>query len=344
MKAVQVTRFGSPSEVIEVREIDVPAVGAGEVLVAVTAASINFGDIARTRGGVATVRLEPPFTLGMDVCGTVETAGTGAEHLVGRRVVANAKMSFGGMAERAVCAMNGVFDAPPSLTDAAATGFLLPYHTSYLALHQRARMQAGEHVVITGAASGVGTAALRLAVAAGANVIALVGSDEHASFARAQGAATTVNYRSADVFEAVLDATGDHGADVALDLVGGDLTDALWTCMASEGRYLPVGFNDDPGGGLGGKPLRKVSTGNFSVLGVMLSYNNAMRPLRKMGMQPYAPTVGREIHAALCDLIASGSIEPTVERLVKMHDVGATLQAHEERRTTGRSVVDIAAG
>src|SRR6059058_371115 len=113
MKAVRVLQHGDPSAAIEVRDdVAVPEPGPDQVRVAVSAASLNFGDIARCRGGVAAVMAQPPFTLGMDVAGVVEAAGAGGEQWLGRRVVATCAMSFGGIAELAIAPVNGVFDAP----------------------------------------------------------------------------------------------------------------------------------------------------------------------------------------------------------------------------------------
>ena len=114
---------------------------------------------------------EPPFTLGMDVCGVVDAAGEGAEQWIGRRVVGITNLSLGGMAEAALVAGTAVFDAPPELDDVDAAAFTLPFHVSYLALHRRAALQAGEHLLVVGGASAVGTAAIQLGVAAGARVI-----------------------------------------------------------------------------------------------------------------------------------------------------------------------------
>jgi len=335
-------RLGRPSEVIEVREVDVPQFGPGEVRVAVSAASVNFGDIARTRGGVATVHAQPPFTLGMDVCGVVEAVGEGAEHWLGRRVVAMAKSSFGGMAEQAISVMTGVFDAPAELDDIEAAAFLLPFHTSYFGLHTRARLQAGESVMVVGAASGVGTAAVQVAVAAGADVIAVAGGPEKCNYCIGLGASTAIDYLSDDIFDRVMDHTAGRGADVVFDLAGGARTESLWTCVPREGRYLPVGFNGETEGGLSGKPLRRISTGNFSVVGVMLSYSHAVGPMRKMGMNPFPPETGREVHSALCELVSRGAIRPAIGRRITMDEVATTLEDHEQRRTAGRTVVDIA--
>ena len=121
---------------VEVQDVEAPEPGAGQVRVAVSAASLNFGDIARCRGGVAAVMAQPPFTLGMDVCGTVDAAGPGAEEWVGRRVVGITPQSLGGLAEQALA--GSWWPAPPELSDVEAAAFTLPFHVSHLALHERA--------------------------------------------------------------------------------------------------------------------------------------------------------------------------------------------------------------
>jgi NADPH2:quinone reductase len=343
MKAVQVLSHGRPADVIRVTEVAVPEVGPGEVRVAVAAASLNFGDGARALGGVATMMLKPPFTLGMDVCGLVEAAGAGGEAWLGRRVVGMTKMALGGMAEKAIVPVTALFEAPAGLSDAEAAGFLLPFHVSYLGLHVRAHLKAGEAVLVTGAASGVGSAALQLAAAAGAQVLALAGGADKTEYCKSLGATAAIDSQQGDFFDRVMELTGGRGVDVAFDLVGGDLTEAIWPCMALEGRYLPVGFNGDAQGGFTGKPLRKVSIGNFSVLGVMLAYGRAVGPMRRMGMNVYPPEVGAQVHAALGALLAQGKIRPAVNRRVRMEEVAAVLEDHLARRTSGRTVVDILA-
>jgi NADPH2:quinone reductase len=341
VRAVRVIKHGPPTEAIEVQDIPVPDVEAGGVRIAVSAASLNFGDIARCRGGVASVMAQPPFTLGMDVCGIVEAAGAGAEDWLGRRVVAMCAMSFGGMADFAVAPQTGVFDAPPELDDIEAAAFLLPFHTTYLALTTRARLEAGETLLVVGGASALGTAAIQLGRAAGAHVIAVAGGEEKGKLCQELGAELAIDHTSEDIFERVMDHTGDRGADVVCDLVGGPGTESIWTCVAYEGRYLPVGYNDDPQSGFTGRPLRKVSMGNFSVLGVLLAYGQSSRPMRRFGVSPNPPERGREVHAALRQLIAQGAIRPFIGRRINIGQVAAALEDHEQRRTSGRTVVDL---
>src|SRR3954468_15726644 len=156
MRAAHVLRHAEPAEAVTVEEVEPPEPGPDQVRVAVAAASLNFGDIARCRGGVAAVMAQPPYTLGMDLAGVVEASGDGAEEWLGRRVVGIAPQSLGGLAERALA--GNVFDAPPELDDAEAAAFTLPFHIGSLALHERAALQAGETVVVRGGASAVGTA------------------------------------------------------------------------------------------------------------------------------------------------------------------------------------------
>ncbi|MHB8467739.1 MAG: quinone oxidoreductase family protein [Acidimicrobiales bacterium] len=341
MRAVRVLRHGRPTEVIEVQDVPVPDVEPGGVRIAVSAASLNFGDIARCRGGVASVMGEPPFTLGMDVCGVVDAAGAGAEQWLGRRVVAMCAQSFGGMADFALAPGSGIFDAPHELDDVEAAAFLLPFHTTYLALHTRGRLQSGETLLIVGGASALGTSAIQLGVAAGAHVIAIAGGPEKGRLCEKLGAELAIDHTSDDIFDRVMAHTGERGADVVCDLVGGAGTETIWTCVAYDGRYLPVGFNDDKESGLTGRPLRKVSTGNFSVVGVLLSYNVASLPMRRFGVVPNPPERGPEVHGALCELITAGTIRPFIGRRISLGDVAAALEDHEQRRTSGRTVVDL---
>jgi NADPH:quinone reductase len=340
VQALRVVRHGAPSEALELVDLPAPEVGPGEVRIAVSAASVNFGDIARCRGTVASVMGQVPFTLGMDVCGVVDAAGDGAEGWIGRRVVAMTNQSFGGMAQSALAAQTGVFDAPEQLDDVEAAAFTLPFHTGYLALHTRAKLQSGETLLVVGGAGAVGTAVIQLGIAAGARVIALAGGAEKGRVCEDLGA-TAVDYTSDDVFDRVMELTDSVGAEVVCDLVGGDRTETIWTCVAREGRYLPVGFNDDPESGNTGRPLRKVAMGNFSVLGVMLGYTSMPIDFRRFGINTFPPETGVEVHAALCDLVASGAIRPVVGRRISLAQVAAALDDHEHRRTTGRTVVDL---
>jgi NADPH2:quinone reductase len=354
MRALQVTRHGEPSEVLEVRSTEEPEPGPGEVRIRVHAAALNHNDLARCRGTLVSVAKDPPFTLGMDLCGTVDAAGDGAEQWIGRRVVAVAKDALGGIAEVAVAPASGVFDAPDELDDVQAAAFLLPFHTTHLALFRRGRLQRGETLLVTAAASGLGTAAVQLGRAAGARVIAAVGSPDKAGLCRQLGADEVVvlgahgddgDGEGVDLADAVLDLTGEHGADVVCDLVGGDLVMPSWRCTAREGRYLAVGFTDDDQNGMTGRPVRMASIGNFSIVGVMCAWVDDLDPaMRRFGFHPFTCADGEQVHAELCRLVADGTVMPHVGRVVTMEQAGAALEDHAARRSTGRTVVQVRDG
>ncbi len=336
-------RHGAPTDALEVQDIPVPDAGPGEVRIAVSAASLNFGDIARCRGTLASVQGQVPFTLGMDVCGVVDAAGAGAEEWLGRRVVAMTNQSFGGVAELALSSLTSVFDAPLELDDMEAAAFTLPFHTGFLALHRRARLAAGETLLVVGGASAVGTAVIQLGTAADAQVIAIAGGLEKARLCEELGA-TAIDHTADDIFDRVMALTHDSGAEVVVDLIGGEQTETIWTCVAREGRYLPVGYNNDPESGATGRPLRKVSMGNFSVLGVMLGYADMPVEFRKFGVNTFPPEVGQEGHGELLALVATGAIRHVIGRRISMREVAGALYAHEQRRTSGRTVVDVSRG
>jgi NADPH:quinone reductase len=125
--------------------------------------------------------------------------------------------------------------------------------------------------------------------------------------------------------------------------VGGEGTETIWTCMAREGRYVPVGFNDDPESGLTGRPLRKVSMGNLTIMGVMMGYNDMPVEMRRFGINTFPPSVGREVHAALCELVTADKIRPYIGRVITMEQVAAALDDHDQRKTSGRTVVNVQA-
>ncbi|MFN7149788.1 MAG: zinc-binding alcohol dehydrogenase family protein [Microthrixaceae bacterium] len=342
MDALQVTRHGEPGEVLAVRQVEEPEPDAGEVRIRVHAAALNFNDIARCRGTLVSVAKEPPFTIGMDVCGVVDAAGDGADQWIGRRVVGVAKDALGGIAERAVAPTVGVFDAPASLDDEQAAAFLLPFHTTFLALFRRGRLQRGETLLVHSGASGLGTAAIQLGHDAGARVIATVSSAEKAELCRSLGAELVIDHTAGDFADAVLDATDEHGADVVCDLAGGDFVAPSWRCTAREGRYLAVGFSDDDQNGMTGRPVRMASIGNFSIVGVMCAWVDDLDPgMRRFGFNPFTRADGDAVHGELTRLAAEGRIRPHVGRVVDMSDAAEALEDHARRRSIGRTVVRV---
>jgi NADPH2:quinone reductase len=345
MPALRVTRNAAPGEALEVEEIDVPEPGPGQLRVRVSAGSLNFNDIDRCRGRVTSIPMPPPFTLGMDVCGVVDAAGEGGEDWVGRRIMGITQMAQGGLAEYALVPLDTAFDAPDTLDDAEAASFVIPFHTIHLALFRRGQLAEGETLLVHSGASGLGTAAIQLGVARGARVIATAGGAEKVALCKQLGAELAIDHTLGDFADAVLDHTDDVGAHVVCDLAGGSFVEKSWRCIAREGRYLCVGFADDPENGFGGQPLRPTCAGNFSIVGVMCAYMSNLPPIvRRSGFNPWDRSVAEAVHADLMTLLASGRIRPIVSRRISLEEAGIALDAHERRETTGRTVVLLAGG
>jgi NADPH2:quinone reductase len=341
MRALQVVRHARPTGALEIRDVDLPEPAPGQVRIHVHAASLNFNDIDRCYGRTTTVKPELPFTLGMDVCGVVEKAGEGAESWLGKRVVAITFTAMGGLAEYALAPADAVFDVPPELDDAEAASFIIPFHTAQLALDRRAGLRAGETLLVHAGASGVGSAAIQLGVAAGARVFATARGPEKGRYCRELGAEVAIDPASEDFVERVFELTDDRGADVVCDLVGGETTEKSWRCTAREGRYLVVGFAADPENGLSGHALRPLTAANISVIGVMIAWVTNLPPfVRKLGLNPFPRAVADEVHGRLAQLLREKKIRPTLERRIRLDEAAAALEDHEARTTTGRTVVE----
>jgi NADPH:quinone reductase len=329
--------------VLAVRTVEQPEPGPGEVRVKVGAASLNFNDIDRCRGTLVSVPTPPPYTLGMDVCGVVDAAGAGGEGWLGKRVVAITKTALGGIAEYAIAPVVSVFDAPEQLDDAEAAAFVLTFQASHLALFRRGRLRAGETLVVHSAASGLGSAAIQLGRSAGARVIAVAGGPEKGALCASLGADLVIDHQSQDFVESVLGATDDAGADVVYDLTGGDFAERSWRCTAHGGRYVAMGFADDNENGMTGRPLRMACLGNIDIVCVMLGWADSVDPgMRRFGFNPFGRDVADEVHADLLRLVAEGAIRPYIGQRVAMEEAGRALDAHDERRAVGRTVVEIA--
>jgi NADPH2:quinone reductase len=255
-------------------------------------------------------------------------------------VVAITQLAQGGLAEYAIAPADSVFDAPAQLDDAEAAAFLLPFHTMHLALFRRAKLAPGETLLVHSGAGGLGSAAIQLGLACGARVLATAGSEAKTKLCRELGAELAIDHTQQDFSIAVLDHTQDVGAHVICDLNGGGFVEKSWRCIAREGRYLCAGFADDPNNGFTPRPLRPTCPGNFSIVGVILAYiDNLPSPVRRMGLNPFGRAVGEEVHADLLRLLEAKQIRAVVGRRLALEDVGRALDDHEQRRTSGRSVV-----
>ncbi|MEL6758254.1 MAG: NADPH:quinone oxidoreductase family protein, partial [Pseudomonadota bacterium] len=224
---------------VEIRDVERPIPGAGEVLIKVRAASLNFPDLLLCQGKYQ-LKLDPPFTPGMDLSGTIAALGEDVDGFeIGEAVCGGAR--FGGFAEYAIVNADGLQRKPDNLSFDEAASYSAAYLTAYVALVRRGRLQAGETLLVHGASGGVGMAAVDVGKLLGATVIATGGNDDKLARVKAYGADHVLNTK--DGFRNQVKAlTNGRGADVIYDPVGGDVFDESVRCIAFDGRLLVIGF------------------------------------------------------------------------------------------------------
>ncbi|MER6955835.1 NADPH:quinone oxidoreductase family protein [Streptomyces sp. NPDC000618] len=315
MQAWQVHENGEPSEVMRLQDTERPTPGDGQVLLRVRAANINFPDALMVRGHYQ-VQPPLPFTPGVEICGETED---------GRRVIANPALPYGGFAEYAVADAAALLPAPESLDDAEAAALHIGYQTGWFGLHRRARLEAGETLLVHAAAGGVGSAAVQLGKAAGATVIGVVGGAEKAAVARELGCDLVIDRRAENVIGAVKEATGGRGADVIYDPVGGEAYTQSTKVVAFEGRIVVVGFAS---GTIPSPALNHALVKNYSILGLHWGLYNTKNP-----------KLVQHCHEQLTELAARGAIRPLVSERVPLDGAAAAVQRLADGVTTGRIVV-----
>lgn len=345
VKAWRVHQYGEPREALRLEDLEEPLPGPGEVQVRVHAATLNFNDLDGVRGRYRTVSPPLPYVPGMEVLGVVSAGGAGAEAWIGRRVVAIPSGAFGGYAEVVVAPSAMTFELPESVPLPGAAAIFMPFHLAWLALVERARLQAGETLLVHAAAGGVGSAALQLGVHTGATVIATAGSADKAARCAELGAAVTVNHREQSFADEVMRVTSGRGVDVAFDTVGGDTTQQTFRCMAFNGRHVLAGFASGIEAEDEGIAPRPVLFGNFSLVGVCHAYTDDAVALKQaMGFNFPTHADGERVHDRVLELIARGAIRPVVDRDIDFADLPSGLDAMARRETVGRVVVRVAAG
>lgn len=243
MKAVAIERFGAPEDLV-LREFASPVPGSGDVLIEVHAAGVNFPDLL-VCGGKYQVLAPLPFIIGKEGAGVVRAVGEGVTRFKpGQRVAF--EVEAGAFAEEIRVRQDHCFAVPDQLSLIDAAGLGLAYQTAWFALTDRGQIKAGDWVLVTGAAGGVGIAAVQLARAFGAKVIAGLGTMSKEAFVRARGADAVLDLGEPNLKdtlrERVRAITGGHGLDIVVDNVGGDAFNASLRAMAEGGRMLIVGF------------------------------------------------------------------------------------------------------
>jgi len=305
------------------RELPTPSPAAGEVLVAIKAASLNFPDLLIVQGKYQ-IKPPLPFVPGAEFAGVVEAVGAGVTGFKPGDAVA-AFAGTGGFGSHACVSAKQLMPLPAGFPFEDAAAFICTYATSHHALLDRAGLQAGETVLVLGAAGGVGTAAIQIAKAAGARVIASASSDEKCAQCMALGADTSINYSQGDFRAAIKEATGGKGPDVVFDPVGGDLFEPVFRSIAWRGRYLVIGFAQ---GQIPALPLNLALLKSASLMGVFWG-EFAKRE----------PTANAQMMGHLAHWYAQGKVKPVLDSVLEMSQLPAAFARMASRQVIGKIVL-----
>lgn len=320
MKALVAQELTGPAGLVYT-DVDDPAPGGDAVIVDVGASGVCFPDLLLTRGEYQ-LRLEAPFTPGLEVAGAVRSAPADSGFTVGQRV--SGFTMIGGYAEQVAVAPDSLQPVPDGIDDATAVCLLGNYTTMFFALTRRGALQAGETVLVLGSGGGIGVASIQLAKALGAKVVAMVHRPDAMDFVAGLGADVVLPL--ADGWrQAVLDATGGRGVDMVVDPVGGDAFDDAVRVLAPEGRLLVIGF---AAGGIPTVKVNRLLLRNISVVGV--------------GWGEFArvtPGAGAEMAAGLSKLVEEGLRPPAPVRY-PLSEGAAALQALADGKIHGKLVLE----
>lgn len=299
--------------------------GARDVLVDVHATSLTFMDCLMVSGQYQ-LRPPLPFAPGTEAAGVVLAVGKDVTRFrPGDRVACGEYI--GTFAERVAFDESLITHVPDGLSFEVASTVRHAYGTAWYALVERARLQPGETVFITGAAGGVGLASVDLAVHLGARVIAGVGDDEKVDVVRRYGAAEVLNYRREDIRQRIKELTGGHGVDVCFESLGGEVFDQMTRLMAWNGRLMPIGF---AGGKVPSVPMNLPLLKNYSIVGVFTG----------AAFKREAATANR-MHDELMRLTAAGALKPLIQEVLPLDQAPQAMQRVLERKVTGRIVLRV---
>ena len=326
MRAVVVDEFGPP-ERLRVSEMPPPRPGAGEVLVEVHVAPVNYVDLLVVGGTYQSLPARP-FIPGKGPVGVVTALGPDVTApRVGDRVLAMAEE--GGYAEIVAVRADQCYRLPPRMSFVEAASLSLVYDAAWFALRERARVASGEIVLVLGASGGVGRAAVQLARAIGAHVLAGISRPERAATALAAGADVVIDLSSENVRETLREqvwaATDGRGADIILDPLGGDVFAAALRALAWCGRLVVIGF------AAGQIPTVKANyllLKNIEVSGLQVSDYRKRRPAQMA-----------VCFAEIFELYEQGWIKPAAAQVFPLDRAGAALAALRDRRLAGRAVL-----
>ena len=324
MRAVLCNSFDGSSSLV-LADIDPPSPGPGEVLVDVHASAVSFMDTLMVAGKYQ-MRPKLPFVPGSDAAGTISALGAGVTRLkVGDRVAC--AHWFGSYAEQMVAPASSTVRLPDNVDFTTGAAIRYSYGTAHYGLVHGARLQAGETVFVSGAAGGVGLAAVDLARHLGAHVIAGVGSAEKAAAALDRGAEHVVVYGSENLQERIKSMTAGRGVDVFFDNVGGEIFTSMTRLMNWGGRMLPIGFAS---GDIPSVPMNLPLLRNYTIVGCFWG-----------AWAQRFPDDSVRADEQIFEWISNGYLRPRIDQIIPLELFGEALRLVEQRRVQGRVVLSV---
>lgn len=324
MKAVLCSSFTGPQD-LRVDDVAEPKPGSDEILIDVHAASVSFMDRLLV-SGLYQMRPSLPFVPGTEASGVVVAVGEKVTKFApGDRVACSSWT--GGYAERMIAKESKSVRLPEGVAFEAAATVLHNYGTAYYALVERARAQRGETVFITGAAGGVGLAAVDLGRHLGLDIIAGVGSDDKAALVRSYGVNDVINYRNEDLRDRIKSLTSGQGIDIGFDNIGGVILEQMARLMNWGGRLMPIGFTS---GAIPSIPMNLPLLKNYAIIGVFAG-----------AWAEKFSTEAARMNDKLMQLLADGNIRPHIDRVLPLEDAAEAMRAVADRTVQGRIVLKI---
>ena len=324
MRSVQCEELG-PEENLRLRDVPVPELEAGKVLIDMRAAALNFPDVLQIRGKYQN---QPPlpFPVGGEGAGIVSAVGEGVGELkTGDRVIVLGK---GALADKMLVDEAHALLMPQDMDFRTAAGFITTYATSWYALNQRGTLQEGETLLVLGAGGGVGTSAIEIGKAMGATVIAAASTAEKLALAEQLGADHLINYSEQGLKDTVKEITRGRGADVIYDPVGGDYSEQALRAIARGGRFLVIGF---AAGDIPRIPLNLTLLKSCAIVGVFWG-----------AFTIHEPAENAQNMEQLLQLYSAGKLKPIVKDVFPLEQYVAAFNCLSERRARGKVILDIA--
>jgi NADPH2:quinone reductase len=321
MRAVLCRGWGEVGD-LTLADVPAPTPAAGDVLIAVKATAVNYADALMVAGRYQT-KPPLPFSPGLETAGIVAACGAGVTRFKpGDRVMAI--LAYGGLAEMAVAPEAETFTIPDGMGFDEAGAFPVAYISSHVALRWQGRLQAGETLLVLGAAGGVGLTAVEIGKAMGARVIAAASTPEKLAVARERGADDVVNYATEKLTDRVMALTNAKGADVCFDPVGGDLFDAALSSLGWGGRILLIGFV----AGVPQIPGNRLLAKHRAALGSSLRY-----------FRWHAPDKLRRSVEELVRWYGEGKLRPCVTHRLPLERSVEAIRLLTDRKAHGKVVV-----